>query len=187
MIKSSPRACLGKNSDCCQHLGGLGHACAIHGLTHKDSGFYVLFKGMLKSTSRSRWSVGTKTWVNPHRFSGLVFDSIESVQEKKILKSPVELPVPFVIWRIYSWLVLMCPGYIVVPSGIFSSSGGWNQIWMRNQNTYGVQDHHDSHQQLLLADKRLLFTLNVYDQELLLDKKALDKNCRIRKEQWSDR
>ena len=39
-------ACLGKLSGCCQSLSGeMGEPCAIHGLTSRDGGFYVVCKG----------------------------------------------------------------------------------------------------------------------------------------------
>jgi len=144
-------------------------------------------KGCWKSTSRSRWSVGTNL-VNRTASGGWYLILSNQYRKKKILKSPVELPVPFVIWRILLVIVLMCTGYIVVHKVVFQLKVGWNQNMDRTRTPMDTATIMIHIKQLLLADKRLLFTLNVYDQNCYLIKKPSTKNCRnLEKRQWSDR
>lgn len=62
-------AVLGRKTNCCQSITGEeGEACAIHGLTSPDGGFYVLFRGE---------EVIAQAWAWRSKNDAIVFDSIE--------------------------------------------------------------------------------------------------------------
>jgi ankyrin repeat protein len=68
-------AVLGRKTNCCQSITGeAGEACAIHGLTSLEGGFYVLFKGE---------EVVAQAWAWRSKNNAIVFDSIEVSKEVK--------------------------------------------------------------------------------------------------------
>ena len=71
-------ACLGKLSNCCQSLSGeAGQPCAIHGLTSKEGGFYVVCKGNIQDYDIKDPLV-CQSWVWRSQTDALVIDSVES-------------------------------------------------------------------------------------------------------------
>ncbi len=83
---SDPRAAiLGKLTSCCQSLGGIGHACAVHGITSSYGGFYVLCK-MKNSEPEQNDKILAQCWAwrsqeqkNTNQSSkDMMFDSVES-------------------------------------------------------------------------------------------------------------
>jgi hypothetical protein len=61
---------LGHYTNCCQHLGSAGAACALHGWSQSSSAFYVVeYKG----------EIVTQSWAWRSKESDLVFDSIEGL------------------------------------------------------------------------------------------------------------
>ncbi len=62
---------LGELTDCCQSIGGAGAACAEHGFTSKDSGFYVV--------ENAKGKVIGQTWAWRGEKDELVFDSLETL------------------------------------------------------------------------------------------------------------
>lgn len=67
---------LGIKTNCCQYIGGEGTACAIHGMTSKLGGFYVLFK----KANGGRDQIIAQTWAWISIKGNLVFDSIENLK-----------------------------------------------------------------------------------------------------------
>jgi ankyrin repeat protein len=66
-------AVLGRKTNCCQSLTGeAGEACAIHGLTSLEGGFYVLFNGN---------EVMGQAWAWRSKNDAIVFDSVEIARD----------------------------------------------------------------------------------------------------------
>jgi ankyrin repeat protein len=65
---------LGEYTDCCQHLGGAGRQCALHGYQSSDGGFYVLETGKGEIIGQS-WA-----WRGTRR--ELVLDSLETLGDR---------------------------------------------------------------------------------------------------------
>ncbi|WP_202814620.1 hypothetical protein, partial [Legionella santicrucis] len=70
-------ACLGKITQCCQYLGGVGSECVIHGITSPNGGFYVLCQGEAQNSSLDD-AILAQAWVWKGQQGGLCLDSIES-------------------------------------------------------------------------------------------------------------
>lgn len=68
---------LGKMTSCCQSMGGLGQACAIHGITNYSGGFYALFKKKYDRPG-SDDTVVAQSWAWRGKTNRIVLDSIES-------------------------------------------------------------------------------------------------------------
>lgn len=68
-------ACLGKITDCCQHIGGTGESCATHGITSPNGGFYVLCNSADKIVAQA--------WVWRSQANALCLDSIETSKSWK--------------------------------------------------------------------------------------------------------
>lgn len=68
--------CLGKMTNCCQYLGGIGEACLTHGISSPDGGFYILCKGDARNPSLED-PVLAQSWVWRGKTGGLCLDSIE--------------------------------------------------------------------------------------------------------------
>ena len=60
---------VGVETDCCQHIQGVGKPCAIHSWEQSDSAIYVL---------RKNGQVVAQSWVWRNTDDGVVFDSIEA-------------------------------------------------------------------------------------------------------------
>lgn len=78
LSSKDPRAAiLGKMTSCCQSLGDAGEKCTIHGITNKESGFYVLCQRKGDKPSDND-PIFAETWVWNGNNRRIVFDSIES-------------------------------------------------------------------------------------------------------------
>ncbi|WP_193392735.1 ankyrin repeat domain-containing protein, partial [Legionella santicrucis] len=75
-------ACLGKITQCCQYLGGVGSECVIHGITSPNGGFYVLCQGEAQNPSLDD-AILAQSWVWKGQQGGLCLDSIESAVKKE--------------------------------------------------------------------------------------------------------
>lgn len=79
-------AVLGKKTGCCQSIGGAGEACAIHGITSEDGGFYVLCAGDPKNPKPTD-DIRAQCWAWRSKTGALVFDSVEltkPIRESKV-------------------------------------------------------------------------------------------------------
>ncbi|KTD57029.1 Ankyrin repeat protein [Legionella santicrucis] len=75
-------ACLGRITQCCQYLGGVGSECVIHGITSPNGGFYVLCQGEAQNPSLDD-VILAQSWVWKGQQDGLCLDSIESAVKKE--------------------------------------------------------------------------------------------------------
>jgi hypothetical protein len=166
-------ACLGKLTDCCQSLSGEnGEPCTLHGLTHPDSGFYVLFKGNPKQPKITD-PVLAQTWVNRTQSGALLFDSIE-INEKASSKNRIK-DIIIVSFQQLANILIQSHNITRVVCGKtdISESIGF-KVHYGNQIEYpkDYYAYRDSQQQLLLADNRLLGILKK-DGNLKLNPNAI--------------
>ncbi|KTD55854.1 Ankyrin repeats (3 copies) [Legionella santicrucis] len=75
-------ACLGKITQCCQYLGGVGSECVVHGITSPNGGFYVLCQGEAQNPSLDD-AILAQAWVWKGQQGALCLDSIESTVKKE--------------------------------------------------------------------------------------------------------
>lgn len=168
--EASVAACLGKLTDCCQSLSGeAGDACAEHGLTSEDSGFYVLFKGDVSHPNVMDDPIYAQTWVSRTPSGMLLFDSIES---KLAIESDAEAKKVVSAYRGLANHLIERDDVVRVQCG--DSSGVSDLIGV--EDVYGFDaeppknywGYRDSYDQLLLADARLFLKLS--DDDWVLDK-----------------
>lgn len=84
---------LGEFTNCCQHIGDAGRACAIHGFSSENGGFYV-WKHKTKGEKTDRDTIVAQSWAwrgNDPRTGEdvLVFDSFERLSKDY---NPLMLP-----------------------------------------------------------------------------------------------
>ena len=74
---------LGEAVNCCQHLGGAGASCAIHGATSPNGGFVVV---------RAAKAIKAQSWYWTDGEGGICFDNIEALDKgRSQKKSPLIL------------------------------------------------------------------------------------------------
>lgn len=148
-------ACLGKITECCQYLGGLGADCAIHGISSELGGFYVLWKGNPEEP-RKEDELIAQAWVWRAKSDALCFDSIEAMPFMRHEKAVN------IIADMYRALAIeLCSGnYQISQVNTGAQSGITQHIALEDFPTkrLEVQDFHgynDSKSQLYLADSAL--------------------------------
>ena len=124
----------------------------MHGLTHPDSGFYVLFKGNPKQPKLTD-KVCAQSWVLRTLSGGLLFDSIEMAPcaTKKfsiIQKSFRNLANVLIDHHNISRVVCGATSGVSDDIGFLVSYG--NGLELPKE----YEGYRDSYEQLLLADKR---------------------------------
>ncbi|VEH36229.1 ankyrin repeat domain-containing protein [Legionella sainthelensi] len=83
-------ACLGRITQCCQYLGGVGSECVIHGIASPNGGFYVLCQGEAQNPSLDD-AILAQSWVWKGQQGGLCLDSIESAVKKEKIAQVVDM------------------------------------------------------------------------------------------------
>lgn len=174
-------ACLGKLTDCCQSLSGeVGQSCVIHGLTHPDSGFYVLFERNPEDPKKD--IVYGQTWVNRTASGGLVFDSIESAQGMKdenasaiVKKAYRSLAAELIKQTDVPWV------HCGMSSGISYKVGILSNYQFSAESPKDYQGYLDSNRQLLLADQRYLGNFDEKNN-LVIDENAVRPEFTEKKE-----
>jgi len=78
-MQAARAAAFGRLTNCCQSLGDVGADCAIHGLTSRNGGFYVVCKGDINNPVVQDEVLG-QCWAWRSKGGAIVFDSIESNQ-----------------------------------------------------------------------------------------------------------
>ncbi|KTD06586.1 ankyrin [Legionella gratiana] len=162
-------ACLGKTTNCCQYLGGVGTECAIHGITSLNGGFYVVCQGDTNKPSLDD-PIVAQAWAWKGTNGGLVLDSIEAVSNAKI-EAIVDL---------FRWLghTLCSPKYSIRSINTGAQSGITTKIALKDypttkENYLDYSGYSDSKAQLSLADQTMpyLFYSKV-NSSILQDKIA---------------
>lgn len=143
-------ACLGKTTNCCQYLGG-GTECAIHGITSRNGGFYVVCQGDANKPSIDD-PIVAQAWAWKGTNGGLCLDSIEAVPNAQIAA----------IADLYRWLghTLCSPKYGINYINTGAQSGITTKIALKDYLT--IKAHYldysgysDSKSQLTLANKTM--------------------------------
>jgi ankyrin repeat protein len=140
-------ACLGKITDCCQYLGGVGTECTKYGIESPDSGFYVLFQGDENNPSLDDRIVA-QAWVWRSENGDLCLDSIESIPQAS--KSQVSD-----FYRSLGMTLCENPNIRLVNAG--AQSGITTKVALKDYpttklHTIDYTGYSDSKSQLLLAD-----------------------------------
>jgi ankyrin repeat protein len=143
-------ACLGKITGCCQYLGGVGAACAIHGINSPLGGFYVVCRGDEGSPAIDD-PIIAQSWVWRSGNGMLCLDSIERASSAdKNIKLVADM------YRHLGLELCRQPNIVHVNTG--AQSGVTEQVALNNYpvpNLHPVDytGYRDSHSQLLLAHK----------------------------------
>lgn len=146
-----PRAAiLGKFTSCCQSLGEQGEMCAIHGITHPASGFYVLFdnKGRIKA----------QTWACRTRDGGMLFDSIESQIDFRKNQ-------PNVLNDLYMMLAMKLVKTFNIPNvrvGLSGNTPNSFSFVMPPALPIDYYGYNDSHDQALIVEDKYFYPLFKY-------------------------
>jgi ankyrin repeat protein len=177
LIVSNPNegaiaACLGKLTDCCQSLSGeLGEPCTLHGLTHPDSGFYVLFKGNPNQPKLTD-EICAQTWVLRTLSGSLLFDSIESrpsmIKKFLTIQKNAFRHLANVLIDDHNVSRVVCGA----TSGITDKIGFSVNYGNCLESPKEYEGYRDSYEQLLLADRRFLGILK-NDNTIQLDPKKI--------------
>ncbi|CDZ77501.1 Phosphocholine transferase AnkX [Legionella massiliensis] len=143
-------ACLGKMTKCCQHLGGQGAACSLHGICSELGGFYVLWKGNADNPSLDD-EVIAQSWAWRAKTAALCLDSIEAKTEAK------EIAVD--MYRALA--ITLCSGaYPLTQVNTGTQSGISREVALRDYPTIKIESpdyygYSDSKSQFYLADQSL--------------------------------
>gem|GEM_PF-2551097 len=167
-------ACLGKITNCCQYLGGVGTECVIHGITSPDGGFYVVCKGDAHNPSLDD-PILAQSWTWRSQRGALCCDSIE------VLPSNEEQKIGQIVDMFRYFADELCRNpkfkrYQVSHINTGSQSGITDEI---SCNDFSTSTEHakdytgysDSKYQLLLADRAMPYLFYNESQSPTLQKK----------------
>ena len=165
-------ACLGKLCGGCQSIDrastmGAGVDMTLHGLTHPDSGFYVLFKG-----DATKPHAGDEIWgkvlASRTPSGAILFNSIQSKQ-----KSEASMIIA-AFGKLANALVKDADVPLVsvgVGSGLRSEDIYCHYLFTAEEPK-NYNGHHDAKRQVIMADKRLLFDMSDC-KNITFDEKSL--------------
>lgn len=172
---------LGKDTNCCQYLGGAGAECVKHGLTSPHAGFYVI---------RSGNEVVAQSFTMRAKSGAIIFDSIEINPAFKGVKS--EIIAAF--GKAATHLIENQHTHKVVcgaRSGI-SHKVGVNSVMEEQETPKKYDGYRDSYHQRCIDTVSAPYYRYQMDFELMLkfmeseDKQSFLKVCDFIKKQLSD-
>lgn len=146
-------ACLGKLTDCCQYLGGVGEECAIYGIESPNAGFYVLCQGDAENPSLKD-TIFAQAFAWRSDTNGICLDSIESTKESWFRLNAVIRS----LFRVLSYQLCFDNGIsaVTISSKTKQVHYGYPAA-DQHQSCQAYAGYSDAHSQSLLASKNAPF------------------------------